>query len=79
MTKELWARLDEIDGKTLVEGSELKNWRLGCADQAENHPDEEVRAMFQRAKTMDNLSRKDCRALASLGVYPQSGDDCNDL
>ncbi len=73
--KKLWARLDEIDGKTIVQGAELEAWQLGCADQAETHPNEEIRAMFQRATTMDNLTRMDCRALASLAFV----EDPNDL
>lgn len=79
LTKEHWARLDEIDGTTIVEGAELESWQLGCAYQAETHPDEKIRAMFERATSMDNLTRKDCRALASLAVFPKASEHCNDL
>lgn len=66
MTKELWARLDEIDGKTIVQGAELKSWRYECRWQAQNHPDGEIRTMFENASTRENLTRKEARALAVL-------------
>lgn len=66
MPQALWARLDEIDGKTIIQGGELDAWRYECRWQGENHPDGEVRAMFKTASTRDDLTRKEARALASL-------------
>lgn len=70
MTKELWARLDEIDGTTIVQGSELRSWRFECRWQADNHPDQEIRTMFKNASTRENLTRKEARALAGLAHVP---------
>jgi hypothetical protein len=35
--------------------------------------------MFQRATTMDNLTRQHARALACLALTREPGEDCNDL
>ena len=79
INKELWTRLDEIDGKTVIGGAELENWQDACAYQVENHPNDEIRAMFKRSMTMDNLTRKNARLLASLAYIPcrcEYGHDC---
>jgi hypothetical protein len=75
MSRELWAALDEIDDDTIVKGGELENWRLECRWQAENHPDREIRGMFKRAATMDNLTRKNARTLAGLAYVERGYDD----
>ena len=69
----LWDTLDRIDGQTIVQGAELDCWRYECRWQAQNHPDTEIRGMFKRASTMDNLTRKDARALAGLGYVDVRG------
>lgn len=69
ISKALWARLDEIDGKTIVTGAELENWRYEARWQAENHPDSEIRAMWKTAATKDDLTRKDARALAAFAHF----------
>ena len=79
INKERWARLDEIDGQTIVKDDELECWLYECCWQAENHPDPELRAMFQRATTMGNLTRKHARALACLALAREPCEDCNDL
>ncbi len=79
INKELWARLDEIDGQTIIKDGELECWRYECRWQVENHPDGEIRSMFQRAATMDKLTRKNVRLLACLALAREPYEDCNDL
>ena len=76
--QDLWDALDRIDGQTIVQGAELKHWRLECAYQAENHPDTERRAIFKRAGLAENLTRKDARNVASLAVPRELCEHCND-
>ncbi len=66
MSQAQWNALDQIDGQTVVQGVELECWLHECRWQAANHPDTEIRGMFQRATTMNNLTRKNARKLAAL-------------
>jgi len=69
ISRALWTRLDEIDGKTIVAGAERENWRYEARWQAENHPDREIRAMWKTASTKDDLTRKDARLLAAFAHF----------
>ncbi len=67
ITKELWAALDEIDGKTIVQDAELENAQVEYRWQAENHPKPECRDIFKGASKRTFLTRKEARLIASLG------------
>lgn len=61
MTKELWARLDEIDGDTLIKGAELENWRAECRHQAKHNSDPKDREVFAAAAKRTCITRKHAR------------------
>ncbi len=65
MNEELWAALDEIDGKPLVD-AELENLQFECRWQAENHPKPECRAIFKGASKRTSMTRKEARLIAGL-------------
>ena len=78
MTKELWEKLDSIDGETVIEGAELENWQRECRYQAANHPDPKARATFEAAAKRTFTTRKHARLIAWMAFNGEPCEDCID-
>lgn len=70
MRAALKARLNAIDGKTIIKGGELEIVRIEYEWQANNHPNAEMRGMFRRLLNVRKLRRAVAREAAQHAYFP---------